>query len=83
MKRIVSASLAVFIFFCMLIATERQAFGYVDPGSGLLALQSLASVAAAFGYFMRRRIRGLFDRTDGTKAVIPVAATKDNSAKTA
>jgi hypothetical protein len=67
MKRFVSISLSVFIFLCMLVATERQAYGYVDPGSGMIALQSIASVAAAFGYFMRSRIRSLFRANDITK----------------
>ncbi len=68
MKRLVSISLSVFIFLCMLVATERQAYGYVDPGSGLIALQGLASAAAAFGYFMRRRIGLLFRGNEITKA---------------
>ena len=46
--------------FCLVIATARPAYGYVDPGSGFLAVQTVASVAAAFGYFLRRRIKSLF-----------------------
>ena len=87
MKRFASISLDVFIFFCLLIGTERKAYGYVDPGAGLMALQGAATAAAAFGYFLRRRIRSLFMReslpvVDGHKEVgaIPV---KDNSAKAA
>jgi hypothetical protein len=72
MKRLVSVSLAIFICVCLLGASERQAYGYVDPGSGLLALQSVASVAAACGYFFRRRLRILFGRsTDEPKVVVP------------
>ena len=49
------------LLFFVLLATDRQAFAYyVDPGFGLLALQSAASVMVAFGYFMRRRIKTLF-----------------------
>jgi hypothetical protein len=81
MKKLVCLSLSILICLCMLGATERQAFAYVDPGSGLLALQSLASVAAAFGYFMRRRIRLLFSRSAAAKPVLPVA--KDGSANPA
>ncbi len=33
---------------------------YVDPGSGLLALQSAASVMAAAAFFLRKKIRALF-----------------------
>ncbi len=35
---------------------------YVDPGSGLLALQSIGSMLAAAAFFMRRRIMGLFNK---------------------
>ena len=44
-----------------MLATERRAMAYVDPGSGLLALQSIGSMLAAAGFFMRRRIMGLFN----------------------
>jgi hypothetical protein len=82
MKRLASISLAVFIFFCLLIATERQAYAYVDPGSGLLALQGLASGMAATAYFLRRRIMQLFTR-DGSKQAIPVPAKNGGAAKAA
>ena len=78
MKRLVSLSLSVFIFLCMLVATERQAYAYVDPGSGLIALQGLASAAAAFGYFMRRRIRLLFSSNDMTKSQSAAVGKESN-----
>ena len=65
MLRIVSASLSIVILLAVVIATEHQAWGYVDPGSGLLALLRIASVVAAFAYFLRRRIRLLFSRRRG------------------
>ncbi len=80
MKRLITLSLAVFTCLCVLIATERQALAYVDPGSGMLALQSLASVLAAAGYFMRRRIVALFGRKkpeNNTDA--PAPAQKESS----
>jgi len=85
-KRFVSISLAVFIFFCLMIGTERKAYGYVDPGSGLMALQGAATAAAAFGYFLRRRIRSLFMRADvsvndGRKEVGSIPVKEGNSAK--
>ncbi len=70
MKRLFfSVSLALFMAFCLVIATAKPAYGYVDPGSGFLAVQTIASVAAAFGYFLRRRIRSLFSRKDETVLV--------------
>jgi len=72
MKRFVSVSLAVFITLCMIVGSERRAWGYVDPGSGLIALQTIASVAAAYAYVVRRRIRAFFSRKkDAASPVLP------------
>jgi hypothetical protein len=77
MKRFSMFSLGCFICFCLLIASDRPAFAYyVDPGSGLLALQSAASVMAAFGYFMRRRIRAMFSSREEPAAQLPHAPEK-------
>ncbi|HEV2619365.1 MAG TPA: hypothetical protein VGU23_05440 [Acidobacteriaceae bacterium] len=74
MKRFISFSLAIVIALLMLAGSERRAWGYVDPGSGLIALQTIASVAAAYVYMVRRKIRGFFKRkTDGSAAGLPVA----------
>jgi hypothetical protein len=73
MKRLVSFSFAVLIGFCLLVGTERRAWGYVDPGSGLIALQTLFSVVAAWAYVVRRRIRAFFQRKKRPAAVLPVA----------
>jgi hypothetical protein len=90
MKKVTSFVLALFIGFCLLVATDRKAYGYVDPGTGLLALQSVASMAAAAGYFMRRRIKALFtgknpleEKKAPERATRPVAATPDDSANAA
>jgi len=60
MKRLLSAALSIVIVFCLLLATDRRAWGYVDPGSGLIALQTAASIAAASLYAVRRRISSFF-----------------------
>jgi hypothetical protein len=62
MKRLISLSLTIFCCACLMLATERRAMAYVDPGSGLLALQSIGSMLAAAAFFMRRRIIGLFNK---------------------
>jgi len=59
-----------------MVATERRAWGYVDPGSGLLALHASASMMAAFGYLIRRRIRTLFGKKQKKQAVALPAAKK-------
>jgi hypothetical protein len=55
----------------MLIGTERRAWGYVDPGSGLIAIQTVFSVAAAYVYFIRRKIRTFFSRKKEPAPVLP------------
>ena len=67
MKRLISLSLAVLITLCMIVASERRAWGYVDPGSGLIALQTIASVVAAWAYMVRRRIRAFFTRKEAAR----------------
>jgi hypothetical protein len=88
MKRFLSFSLAVVVCFCAMVASERRAWGYVDPGSGLLALQGLASAAAATAYMLRRKIAALFSRKPVSankarvvkvKAMPPVVARKNDS----
>jgi hypothetical protein len=75
MKRFISFSLAIVIALCMVVGSERRAWGYVDPGSGLIALQTIASVAAAYVYMVRRKIRGFFKRkTQDSVAAAPVAS---------
>ena len=80
MKRLISLSLTIFTCLCLVLATERRAMAYVDPGSGLLALQSLASVMAAAGFFLRKRIMGLFNRKKPlTTIATPVTVRKEDS----
>ena len=83
MKQFISFSLAVFITLCMIVATERRAWGYVDPGSGLIALQTIASVAAAYAYMVRRRIRAFFKPKPESSAVLPVASKPGDSSEVA
>jgi hypothetical protein len=80
MKRLLYLCLSVFTCLCLLLATERRAMAYVDPGTGLLALQSMASVAAAAAYFLRKRIVGLFTKKKpSADPVLPAAVRKDDS----
>ncbi len=80
MKRFLSFSLAALIAACMFIGSERRAWGYVDPGSGLIALQTVASVIAAYAYMVRKRIRAFFvRRADAAAGVLPVAVKPGDS----
>ena len=88
MKRLISLSFAVFCCICLLVATERRAYAYVDPGTSLAALQAATAVVAAVGYSLRRRIAGLFGRDKTAKkpasrvvlgTPLPVTVRKDDS----
>jgi hypothetical protein len=81
MKRLVSFSLALGISICMIIGTERRAWGYVDPGSGLIALQTIASVAAAYLYMIRRRIMTFFGKKKENVAPILPVSTKPGESR--
>jgi hypothetical protein len=41
---------------------ERPAYGYADPGTGLLAIQAVGSALVAGGWYLRRKIYSLFHR---------------------
>jgi len=83
MKRLVSALLTLFSFACLLVAMERRALAYTDPGTGLLAIQSITSVLAAAGFFLRRRIGTFFDRKREASVTLPVANEKGDTPKIA
>jgi hypothetical protein len=46
---------------------ERPAYAYVDPGSGLLAVQAVGSALVATGWYLRRRIYMFFQHVDSSK----------------
>lgn len=84
MKRFISLSLTILLTLCMIVGSERRAWGYVDPGSGLIALQTFASVAAAYVYMARRRVRAFFKRkTQESSAVLPAAPKPGDSSEAA
>jgi hypothetical protein len=76
MKRLISFSLAIFITLCVIVGSERRAWGYIDPGTGLIALQTLASVLAAYAYYVRRKILAFFSRKKKAPAVVLPMVTK-------
>jgi hypothetical protein len=85
MKRLLSISLGILITLCLLVGSERRAWGYVDPGSGLIALQTMASVGAAYAYFIRRRILEFFQRKNKKEParVLPIATKAGESREAA
>jgi hypothetical protein len=84
MKRLLSFALGCIVCVCVLIATEQRAMAmYVDPGSGLLALQSAASVMAAAAFFLRRKIRAVFGFRRKTDVFVPLPEEKGDARKVA
>ena len=83
MKRLISFALSVVTCIFLLLATERRAMAYIDPGSGLLAIQSIASMVAAAAFFLRRRIMGLFTKKKPIDTASPATAQKEDSRKAA
>jgi hypothetical protein len=84
MKRLLSFALGCIVCMCVLIATEQRAVAmYVDPGSGLLALQSVASIMAAAAFFLRRKIRAVFSFRRKEEAFVPLPEEKGDARKVA
>ncbi len=83
MKRLISVGLTLFSCFCLMLATERRAMAYVDPGTGLLAIQSIASMLAAAVFFMRRRIMGLFNKKKPSPSAQPCLTVQKEDSRNA
>ena len=84
MKRLLSFALGCLVCVCVLVATEQRAMAmYVDPGSGLLVLQSAASLLAAAAFFLRRKIRALFGGRRKADAYVALSEQKGDTRKAA
>ncbi len=57
------------LVFAFLLAVQRPAYAYVDPGSGLLILQSVGSAVTGALLVFRRRIGKLLRREENVKTV--------------
>ena len=55
-------AITLVLFVALSFALERQAYAYVDPGSGLLIFQGISATVSATLFYFRRRIRSLFVR---------------------
>jgi hypothetical protein len=58
--RIVLVLLAVAQVAALAVAFQRPAYGYADPGSGLLFLQVAGSMLAGALFIVRSKLRRLF-----------------------
>jgi hypothetical protein len=55
------------IFVGAIILSERPAYAYADPGTGLLAIQAAGSALVATGWYLRRKIHSLFQSREQTE----------------
>lgn len=68
MRKLLPVLPALLIFLGILLVAEQPAYGYTDPGTGLLAIQALGSVFVAAGWYLRRKIYALFHRSKAADA---------------
>ena len=61
--RFTSVALLTFLLVAAWFSYSTPAFGYVDPGSGLLACQSIGALFAGALYYIRRRFRSFTNRS--------------------
>jgi hypothetical protein len=54
------AILAALQWLFLVAAVQRPAYGYVDPGSGMLVVQFVGSLLSGGIFFLRKRIKQLF-----------------------
>jgi hypothetical protein len=58
----------VALFFALSFCFERRAYGYVDPGSGLLIFQSLSALVTGALFYFRRGLKSMFTRSREEKS---------------
>ncbi len=67
----------VLILVGAMLAFERPAYAYADPGTGLLAVQAVGSALVATGWYLRRKIYSFFgpDNAPRPEPEVPPAAS--------
>jgi hypothetical protein len=68
-RRTALAAFASVEMLVLLAAFAKPAYGYVDPGSGLLAVQVGGSMLAGALFILRSKIRRLFGLTSPNKEI--------------
>jgi hypothetical protein len=63
MRKIMQATSVLLIFVGAVLLSQKPAYAYADPGTGLLAIQAAGSALIAAGWYMRRKIYSLFHRS--------------------
>jgi hypothetical protein len=60
--------ISVAMLFCLAISMEEKAYAYIDPGSGLLILQSVGGFFAGVLYLVRKHIKALIFRSTSVES---------------
>ena len=55
-------AITLMLLIALSFTFERQAYAYVDPGSGLLIFQGISAVFSGALFYFRRRLKNLFVR---------------------
>lgn len=50
---------------------EREAYAYVDPGSGLLIFQGIGAIVSGVLFYFRRRLKEIFAKTPKERGSVP------------
>jgi hypothetical protein len=61
----------VFLAIALSFSFQRTAHAYVDPGSGLLAFQSISAVITGVLFYFRSRLKALFRRSNHEVPGVP------------
>jgi len=56
-------AITLMLLIALTFTFERQAYAYVDPGSGLLIFQGISAAFSGVLFYFRRRIKNLFVKT--------------------
>jgi hypothetical protein len=56
-------AITLMLLIALTFTFERQAYAYVDPGSGLLIFQGISAAFSGALFYFRRRIKNFFVKT--------------------
>ncbi len=68
MKKLLQIFPIILILVGATLVFERPAYGYTDPGTGLLAVQAVGSALVATGWYLRRKIYAFFGSGDAPRS---------------
>jgi hypothetical protein len=66
------ALLTCALVFLLCVSFERQAYAYVDPGSSLVAFQSLTAIVTGVLFYVRKRLKNLLTRSESSEVDLDV-----------